>query len=120
MKVKINILIPSLGSTPKNPRAKRHGYLKSSGRKITIVRPTIVIIHVALEAVGGVTDPLPHLLRIVVTIAVPVALDAQGAEILGTVVPLTIVHAHVTPKRSMVALPRVALAVQLSSKRSAA
>ena len=118
MKVKRDFLRPSLGSTPKIPRAKRLWYLQPSGRNITVVQTTIVIIHIALEAVGGVTDPLIHDLRIFVAIAVPVVLVAPGNEHPGPAVPLTLVRSCVTPKRIMVALPRVAPAVQSSFKRS--
>ena len=80
--------------------------------------PTIIILLVALEVIGGVTDPTPQILRTVVTIVVPVVLEALGARDLDLAVLLTLVHARVTPKRSMVAIPRAATTVQPSSKRS--
>ena len=80
--------------------------------------PTIIILLVALEVIGGVTDPTPQILRTVVTIAVPVVLVALGARDLDLAVLLTLVHARVTPKRSMVAIPRATPAVQSCFQRN--
>ena len=79
--------------------------------------PTIIILLVALEVIGGVTDPTPQILRTVVTIAVPVVLEALGARDLDLAVLLTLVHARVK-KRSMVAIPRATPAVQSCFQRN--
>ena len=79
--------------------------------------PTIIILLVALEVIGGVTDPTPQILRTVVTIVVPVVLEALGARDLDLAVLLTLVHARVK-KRSMVAIPRATPAVQSCFKRN--